>query len=92
MLFLSAIDHCSRPEKTPGSNANFTQFTDIEHSIPLVKEFCTRGIEWCKFTKYHTFTYFNLLKIKEIVTTFTINQIKGKCQYNTGALQGSRMK
>lgn len=60
-IILSAIDHGKRPVKNPVLHSYFKQFTDVEHSIPLVREFCHTGYEWFLYSHKHLFSYHDLL-------------------------------
>ncbi len=60
-VILSAIDHGRRPHKNITANAFFRQFDTIEHSIPLVRQFCKTGIQWIESGLCSIFTYRDLL-------------------------------
>jgi len=67
-VILSAIDHGKRPVKNPFAGDFFRQFSDVEHSIPIVKEFCRIGLEWINFELCLVFSYAELLLSPEDVS------------------------
>jgi hypothetical protein len=106
-VILSAIDHGKRQTKNPALNVFFRRLTDVDQSVPLVREYCRIGLEWIQSGLCEVFTYPDLLAnpheimqrfcdlmsmpgdkslFNSLVQTYTVDQVKGRRQFNTGKL------